>query len=242
MIRLALFFLVAALLPLLTSRASAQAEEAPAHDAEARALHEAGAAAFEDGRFEDALDRWRAAYALRSLPELLYNIGSAYDRLGRFEEALTNYRNYLAAVEVPRNENFVRRRIEILEGLQADSDEDEDEDAETTSRVGPILLTALGSAVLVSGVAVALRANGVWGDIDGQCDDERVCPPSVQPELDRLGRLVITADVLMIAGGAAALGGVLWLVLGGDEDDDEDALSLDIQLGPVSGATLRASF
>ena len=53
----------------------------PSADAEARAHYQAGQLAFDQGRFENALESFRMAYALSQRPELLYNIASAADRL-----------------------------------------------------------------------------------------------------------------------------------------------------------------
>lgn len=93
-----------------------------ARNQEARGLYEAGAVAFGDGRFEDALGRWEEAYALTELPALRYNIGTANDRLGQAREALSHYRAYLEAVPDAENRNYVVRRIEVLQVQVAESD------------------------------------------------------------------------------------------------------------------------
>ncbi|MCX7807199.1 MAG: tetratricopeptide repeat protein, partial [Deltaproteobacteria bacterium] len=84
-----------------TREKSSPADEAK--DQEARALFQAGQVAFEDGRFEDALQYFRRSYELSGRPALLYNIGLAADRLRRDEEALSAFERYLAEVPDARN-------------------------------------------------------------------------------------------------------------------------------------------
>jgi hypothetical protein len=104
---------------LASASVRAQAEEAApaeaeAADAEARLLFEAGARAFEDGRFEVALARFREAYALSHQPMLLYNIGQAADRVRLDREAFVAFEAYLAAVPDARNRREVEGRVAAL--------------------------------------------------------------------------------------------------------------------------------
>lgn len=107
-----------------------------ADETEARSLHEAGAAAFADGRFEAALARWLESYELSEAPELLYNIATAHDRLGHLAEAADYYQRYLSALPEAANRNYVERRLEVLEQLVAEREGDapgSDEDVEATT-------------------------------------------------------------------------------------------------------------
>ncbi len=242
---------------------------------EARALYDAGAAAFADGRFEDALSRWQEAYALSELPALRYNIGTAHDRLGHQQEAVEHYRAYLAAVENPPNLNYVRRRIEVLDRQVAESEEpstaepaessqestdiiaassnESDEEMDSVSSdsetveanppidyqgdadaesggvpIGGIVMTAGGGALLVAALATGLVANGQYGDLDDACIDGR-CDPERQGDVDQLRTMTLTTDILLIAGGAVTLGGVLWMILGGSDGEGDD---IAIDVGP----------
>jgi tetratricopeptide (TPR) repeat protein len=97
-------------------RAAAQAEPPPpgARDDEARGLFEAGKAAYEDGRFEDALAYFERAYALSPRPGLQYNLGLAYDRLRRDAEALQAFETYLSEQPDPAREQEVQNRVRAL--------------------------------------------------------------------------------------------------------------------------------
>lgn len=83
-------------------------------DVEARALHQAATAAFEQGRFDEALARYRRAYELSPRPVLLYNIAAAADRGGHDAQALEAYEAYLAAIPQAENRAFVESRIAVL--------------------------------------------------------------------------------------------------------------------------------
>jgi tetratricopeptide (TPR) repeat protein len=103
----------------LASEVSAQAALAPAAaaaDDAARSLFEAGAIAYAEGRYDDALACFERAYDLAGHPELLYNIALAHDRLRHDAEALASFRAFLerAPEEAPHRAE-VASRIAVLE-------------------------------------------------------------------------------------------------------------------------------
>jgi len=77
-------------------------------DSEARGLFLAGQAAFEGGRFEEALEHFERAYELSHRAELLYNIGTTAERLRIDERAIEAYERYLE--EIP--ESDLRANVE----------------------------------------------------------------------------------------------------------------------------------
>jgi tetratricopeptide (TPR) repeat protein len=100
-----------------TQRADTQAADAArsaAHDAEARALFQAGSVAFSEGRFTEALERYKRAFELSGRPEMHYNIAAAFDRAGLEAEALGAYERYLQSVPAAANRSFVEARIAVL--------------------------------------------------------------------------------------------------------------------------------
>lgn len=102
---------------------SAQALQDPATEeelaeAEARALFNAAVAAYDAGRYEDALDSFERAYQRSQRPALLYNMGQCYDRLRRDEEAVDAFERYLTAMPGADNRAQVEQRIRALrEGI-----------------------------------------------------------------------------------------------------------------------------
>jgi tetratricopeptide (TPR) repeat protein len=97
---------------------AASAADAPAPSADdevARGLFQAGKAAYEAGKYEDALSFFEQAHARSGRPQLLFNIGQAADRLRRDEKALEAFRAYLAQVPDAANRIEVEARVRQLE-------------------------------------------------------------------------------------------------------------------------------
>ncbi|HWK89661.1 MAG TPA: hypothetical protein VNP72_06680 [Longimicrobium sp.] len=86
-----------ALAPLSARAASGEARA----QAEARAKFSEGNAAYEQARFQKALDAYVEAYRLLPLPGFLFNIAQCYRQLGQPEPAATFYRRYLAQSKQP---------------------------------------------------------------------------------------------------------------------------------------------
>lgn len=95
--------------------ASADAAPETADDAVARGLFQAGKAAYEAGKYEDALGFFEQAHARSGRPQLLFNIGQAADRLRRDEKTLEVFRAYLTQVPDAPNRIEVEARIRQLE-------------------------------------------------------------------------------------------------------------------------------
>jgi tetratricopeptide (TPR) repeat protein len=98
----------------------ARAQPAPvdaAVDAErrAKAHYQAGVAAYEEGRFSQAITAFVAADQAAPRPALAFNIARAYDRLDDGALALRFYREYLRRELSPVNVEGVRTRIAELE-------------------------------------------------------------------------------------------------------------------------------
>jgi len=162
-------------------------------DSEARALFEAGRVAFDEGRFENALEYFQRSYELSRRPQLLYNIGSAADRLRRDREALEAFEAFLEAVPSSPNRAHVEGRIRVLRQAQ-DQDGDAPAEATTTSPStssdgdgggadpAPWIVLGISAAVLVTGVVLlgvsaadiaaveGVEDGGSWSSIQGAYD------------------------------------------------------------------------
>jgi len=208
-------------------------------DREARSLYEAGTAAFTDGRFEDALARWREAYELSERPELLYNIGTALDRLGRGPEAKIQYEAYLEAVPDARNMNYVRRRIEVLSETETEHAEAEANpiiEPEPPSRIGPIVLFSVAGAAVVAGIATAIVANDRYNSLDERCPDGE-CPADAASDRDSLRTMTRSTDVLLGTAVLVAIAGVVWWVAVGSDDERDTELACGL-----GNCTVRTRF
>src|SRR5678816_2910901 len=69
---------------------------------------------YDDGRYEDASREMKAAYDLRPLPDLQYNLAQCYERLGKLEEAAKADEGYLASKPEALDKKNVQARIDNL--------------------------------------------------------------------------------------------------------------------------------
>ncbi|MEM9189319.1 MAG: hypothetical protein AAGF12_09090 [Myxococcota bacterium] len=82
--------ILGALTPVAVAQSGSTSEE------EAQGFFLAGRAAYDEGRYEDALQRFEAAHELSGRSELLYNIGLAADRARHDRRAVDAYEAFLA--------------------------------------------------------------------------------------------------------------------------------------------------
>jgi len=178
--------------------ASAQRRVDP-RERRARELFEQGEAAYEEGRYDEAIAAFEQAYGLSARPLLLYNIANAQERLGLLREALDNLRYYLE--DAPDDERpVIERRIRGLEDRVARQQREEQErradqeniartaaEAAATAavrngRVGaepagpapPILgftLAIGGGALAVTGIVFGALALGARSDAGALCSN-----------------------------------------------------------------------
>jgi tetratricopeptide (TPR) repeat protein len=108
---------------------TAEAQTQDYRDKAARGLFEAGSVAFEEGRFEEALNHFSKAYELSPNRHLLlYNIGSSLDRLRRDKEALSNFEKYLELNPTAPNRPAVEARVRLLREAVAKQEQEEAEE------------------------------------------------------------------------------------------------------------------
>jgi hypothetical protein len=93
-LRLAAVAVASALVASTLADPVARAEPAP-ELSRAKELYKAAEAAMADGRFDDAIRDYGAAYELSRDPALFFKIGRANERAGTCEVALSYYRRYL---------------------------------------------------------------------------------------------------------------------------------------------------
>jgi tetratricopeptide (TPR) repeat protein len=118
------FPMTAAIVVALTlSSARAQEGDAASRQEDSRATpaetaidpqRENGRAAFEQGRYQEALEHFRSSYRSSGRPELLCDIGETAYKLGRKEEALSAFEQYLEQVPAGPERVRVQERLEHL--------------------------------------------------------------------------------------------------------------------------------
>ncbi len=83
-------------------------------DAQARQLFTNGATLYEEGRYEQAITAFRAAYELSGKHDLLLNIANAQERLGETAAAVTTLNDYRIYADAEMQVTL-ERRIRVLE-------------------------------------------------------------------------------------------------------------------------------
>lgn len=89
-------------------------------DEMAKGLFQAGRAAYNAGKYEEALGYFQQAYDRSPRPELLFNIGQSADRLRMDDLALDSFRRYLAELPQADNREQVENRVRALERVVAE--------------------------------------------------------------------------------------------------------------------------
>jgi len=200
----------------------------------ARELYVEGKAEYAQGRYLTAIERFERAYQLSEAPALLFNMAQAH-RLagpGHCSKAVTLYRSYLEALPSAENLREVEERIAELGECPNDSvaslpppvvSESEPRDpspstswiirpsgvaapAPSGSPTAPILLTGVGSALLVAGGVLFARA---W---DKHREAEKLCPcyPGSYSEWEVLTNV---SYAVLAVGGVTVASGVSWWML-----------------------------
>jgi len=111
----------AALLVLVLAATPSSAEITEAAKAEARVHFQRGKAAFELGRFAEALQAYEQAYKLAPLPGFLFNIGQCHRNLDNFDKAIFSFRLYLRKLPAAPNRKAVQILIHELEQKSEDA-------------------------------------------------------------------------------------------------------------------------
>lgn len=201
-------------LPLVSASGTARADDVQtARDARALELFEKSEAAYEAGRFADAIALLRQSYDIKKEPVLLYNMGRAYEGLGDLGAAASSYESFLWAVPNTPDRGALERRIATLRRQLAEREALEKEakrrDAQARSASAvPWIVAGVGVAGIVTGT--------VFGVMSGQRNDDAKLEPTYV-EAERLQSqaesYATVANIGFIAGGVVLAIGVVWGVL-----------------------------
>jgi tetratricopeptide (TPR) repeat protein len=184
----------------LAAAPAASKDEAPV-DTEARAMqaYNDGKAAYDAGKYEDALELFLDAQSLYPSPVFHYNVALCQEALGNLEQAVISYEAYLRSFKNAFNEdpddkvnteNKIERLNKQIELAKAEADKP----VEPIQPVGPVIeqptqpldqpdqprnpgrgLIITGGVLTGVGVAVAVVGGAVFGvrstNISGQLDN-----------------------------------------------------------------------
>lgn len=193
----------------------------PEDKASALELSRAGDEAYKAGDFERAAELVRRAYALYPEPLLLYNLALALDGMGKTSEALDYYERYLATNPDVKDRGAIERRVATMRSqlaAQAERARAErvaaDKPQPSSPTVAPstskLPFLTIGVGVLVAGGGIAFGAASIKRHDDAEAAPSQL---AAQQHQDRAQLYATTANVLFIAGGVLAVGGVVWAVL-----------------------------
>lgn len=82
---------------------------------DAQVKFKAGATAYREARYKDAIDLFLQANKLDPHPELVFNVGQAYEKLGDVPSALRAYREYLRLAPTADDRATVEKSIQTLQ-------------------------------------------------------------------------------------------------------------------------------
>ena len=232
-----------------------------ANDAVAKGLFQAGAAAFDAGQFEEALEHFQAAYARSPRPKLLYNIGQAADRLRQDDIALDAFRRYLAEVPDAEGREQIEARVRVLEQAVADREaaaaaEQSQEAAVAPSPAGssaepasgeaapsdaarpfpwaPVVVLGVGVAAMVAGAAFGMTAKSEEDDYALLEVRDPAAARKAKDLLDDAESHATMSNMLLGAGAALSAVSAVWLVLvlSDDGSEDSDDASAEVAAAP----------
>ena len=93
---------------------AATTKAAPTARSKAEKIYARGVKAFDEKRFDKALEAFEEAYLLDPVPILLYNIARAHEELGAFEEASRYLTRYLDRVPDADDRPQIEQRLNLL--------------------------------------------------------------------------------------------------------------------------------
>ncbi len=101
----------------------------------------------------------------------------------------------------------------------------------------------VGGALLIGGAITGGMALNLDSDLDHDCPDES-CLGTRQPDIDKLNTLSLTTDILMGIGAAAAVTGIVLLIVGHKKKgEDEEPVALAPAFAPgFTGAVIQGRF
>ncbi len=250
-------------LSLPVSAQEAEGEHAAELDDAARVLFDDGTRAYDAGRFDEALDRYETAYELSQRPQLLYNIAVTHDRLDHKREAATFYERFVEALpdspraEVASSRAEILRRSANAQDAEVAAAREAAERAEqeaaaareavrrpppeptpeaSRSLAGPIASFAVGGAGLVTWAVAGLITMSKHGDCDAE---DAACTTD---ELDAIDRSALIADIGLGVAIAGVATGVIWLLVGGDDEDEATTQVMPAIGADRAGLLVRSQF
>lgn len=240
------------ILVILAASLPARALAGPAEEARAGVLFDQAEAAYQEGRFKDAIALLLEAQRLAPDAVLHYNLARAYEGLGDLENALASYRAYVEADPKSKDRGAIEARIKTLDALKASQNEKQAPPPKIEPRSEPRREPRSPSPVpwVIAGVgALSLGAGGVLGGLSLSKSSEAEDPGTSGADAALLessaSDLALGANIAFGVGGAVLAAGVIWGIVDvatlGEEDAASASAELRFQLTP-SGVRVAGTF
>jgi len=228
----------------------------------ARIHIKAAIAYYDEARYEDAAREMEAAYQLKPLPDLQYNLAQCYERLGKYTDAATAYETYLKANPGAQDRKLVETRISNLRERAAAT--------AAGSQMAPlppekvvfktivvyktappppgrgVRIAAYGLGVLALGAAASGIAFAVLAKQDADAvrkGGSTTNPPTfdVQSATQKAGQTDVIVSGVSFGVAALCAGGAIGLYLLGNKIDKEaHKLTMAPSLSPTGGGLVLA--
>lgn len=201
-----------------------------------------GISLYKAGRYEEAIAKFEAAYALVPDANLLFNIARSHQMLGHTADALAYYDRFLAAPGIRESD---RQRAQTRRDELARQDVPPPREtspprppAERRSRALEWSLIGAGSAVLVTGAVFGGLALASHSEFEDETRIARRLSLS-----DELKTRALIADIAIPVGAAAVVAGtVLLLVLDDGESTTSRGDATPFVSPSLGGAVVGVSF
>ena len=190
---------------------SARADETRDRDARALDLFEKSEAAYDGGRFADAIALLKQSYELKKEGVLLYNMGRAYEGLGDLANAAQSYEAFLQATPNAQDRGALERRIATLRRQLAEREALRKQALQHPPRSPsaiPWVIAGVGAAGLVTGGVVGVLAS--QRNHDAKSEPTYTRADTLQSQAESFAKV---ANICFIAGGVVLAAGVIWGII-----------------------------
>lgn len=236
----------------------------PQQKLEMKQHYEKATRAYDVQKYTEAVDEYQKAYEIGGDPAMLYNVAQSYRLADQLPEALRFYRRYLQRSPNARNREDVEKKISDLEktiderrrAAAAVPVPSTPPPAASTAPppVAPLVQKDEGSSgMLIAGIVVAsvgaaaLATAAITGKMASNKADQLTTASmegqQYDPNVQKNGKTLNTVAVISaIAGGVAAITGVVLIVVSQADSTEKTQASLSPMIGPGlmgAAATLR---
>jgi tetratricopeptide (TPR) repeat protein len=184
----------------------------------AETLFDEGQAAYDQGDYRRAIDRWQKSYRLSKEPALLYNIALAYSSADDCEHALSTYKQFIALDPTSEQRSLAEESARGLDAkcVSPAEPQAEDTDGGRNLRLAGLVTGGAGAALVVTGLLFGRRASTLGDEVTDACSDPTdPCDWDMQKDKDATGRRYSAIGyTLDVVGVVAVAGGALVYFLG----------------------------